>query len=109
MSGISNVTGKILSEDEHLKQSITDILTTPIGSRVMRRDYGFDFSVLAAPQNRATIMRVFIATVEAIMKWEPRITITQIISKSYVDGKMAVEIIGKKVTGETVSTKVGIG
>jgi hypothetical protein len=33
-------TRKALEGIDHLKQSIIDILTTPIGSRVMRRDYG---------------------------------------------------------------------
>ena len=31
---------KITSETEHIKQSIADILLTPIGSRLQRRDYG---------------------------------------------------------------------
>ncbi len=39
MKGMSAETGKALEGLEHLKQSITDILTTPIGSRIMRREY----------------------------------------------------------------------
>ena len=37
---MNSETGKTISGIEHLKQSIVDILTTPIGARVMRRDYG---------------------------------------------------------------------
>ena len=33
-------TGKTISEIAHIKQSIANILTTPIGSRIMRRNYG---------------------------------------------------------------------
>lgn len=40
MSGTSRLTGRVIDQDAHLTQSITDILTTPKGSRVMRRDYG---------------------------------------------------------------------
>jgi phage baseplate assembly protein W len=40
MNGMDNLTGKSLADLAHLRQSIADILTTPIGSRVMRRDYG---------------------------------------------------------------------
>ncbi|SPX13597.1 Baseplate assembly protein W [Escherichia coli] len=29
-----------LNDMEHLKQSVRDILTTPLASRVMRREYG---------------------------------------------------------------------
>ena len=38
--GMSMATGKGLDGLEHLFQSIRDILTTPVGSRVMRREYG---------------------------------------------------------------------
>lgn len=40
MIGMNAKTGKALGGVEHLKQSIRDIVTTPLGSRVMRRDYG---------------------------------------------------------------------
>ena len=40
MIGMNAKTGKALSGVDHLKQSIQDIVTTPLGSRVMRRDYG---------------------------------------------------------------------
>lgn len=40
MRGMNSETGKTISGIEHLKQSIVDILTTPVGTRVMRRDYG---------------------------------------------------------------------
>ena len=31
-------TGRAVAGLEHLRQSVADILTTPVGSRVMRRD-----------------------------------------------------------------------
>ncbi|MGL4827152.1 MAG: GPW/gp25 family protein, partial [Vibrionaceae bacterium] len=37
---MNRFTGYSISELQHIKQSIQDILTTPLGSRVMRRDYG---------------------------------------------------------------------
>lgn len=40
VQGMNRTTGKALSEDGHILQSLKDIVTTPIGSRVMRRDYG---------------------------------------------------------------------
>ena len=40
MNGINAHTGQALSGIDHLRQSIRDILTTRIGTRVMRRDYG---------------------------------------------------------------------
>ena len=42
MTGMSRFTGEKLdpNSDAHLVQSIGDILTTPLGSRVLRRSYG---------------------------------------------------------------------
>lgn len=40
MTGMDRVSGKPLADLLHLRQSITDILSTPIDSRIMRRDYG---------------------------------------------------------------------
>ncbi len=38
--GMNAATGRNLTGLDHLHQSIADILSTPIGTRVMRRDYG---------------------------------------------------------------------
>jgi Bacteriophage baseplate protein W len=40
MNGIDASTGKNISGLAHLRQSVRDILSTPIGTRVLRRDYG---------------------------------------------------------------------
>lgn len=54
MNGMDATTGKPLSGDAHLAQSVADILTTPIGSRVMRRSYGSLIpSLIDAPINAA--------------------------------------------------------
>lgn len=37
---MDRATGLAISELAHLRQSMGDILTTPIGSRVMRHEYG---------------------------------------------------------------------
>lgn len=72
-------TGKRLGAIEHLQQSITDILTTPIGSRVMRREYGSLVPALIdQADNRATQTRLFSATVSALMRWEPRLQVDKV-------------------------------
>ena len=40
MIGISETTGKHLGDLDHLRQCIKKIITTRIGTRVMRRDFG---------------------------------------------------------------------
>jgi phage baseplate assembly protein W len=37
---MSRQNGVSISELESIQQSIQDIVTTPLGSRIMRRDYG---------------------------------------------------------------------
>lgn len=79
MTGMSRITGRPLSRQEHIQQSITDILTTPIGSRIMRRDYGsLLFELIDQPGNPATTLLLMAATVGAIMTWEPRVTIESV-------------------------------
>jgi uncharacterized protein len=76
-SGMNSSTGRALTGMDHLRQSITDILTTPIGSRVMRRLYGSLIpSLIDQPDNGATRVRVYAATVDALMRWEPRLRLT---------------------------------
>lgn len=59
-------TGKKLDETAHIKQSIADILQTPKGSRVMRREYGSQlFELLDRPMNSVLIMQIAAACVMA--------------------------------------------
>ena len=79
MTGMSNGTGRTLESRQHLAQSIADVLTTPIGSRVMRRDYGSLLpELIDQPFNDATRMRLFGATALALMRWEPRIRLSRV-------------------------------
>jgi len=39
-TGMDRNTGKALSGEAHIRQSLRDIVTTPLASRVMRRAYG---------------------------------------------------------------------
>ncbi|TPG14373.1 GPW/gp25 family protein [Sphingomonas oligophenolica] len=79
MIGMSAVTGKPLSGDAHLAQSLTDLFATRIGSRVCRRDYGSLLpDLIDQAMNAAGRLRLFAATAIAIARWEPRIELTQV-------------------------------
>ena len=94
MSGMSAKTGRMISEDEHIWQSVRDILTTPIGSRLMRRDYGSEiFALIDQPQNGATKLRLMAAAVTALLRWEPRIQINSVdLGASDVGGGLTITI-----------------
>ena len=79
MPGMNATTGETLAEFDHIRQSIRDILTTPIGSRVMRREYGSMLAELIdQPLNDATLLRAYAATVMALTRWEPRVRVLRV-------------------------------
>lgn len=96
MLGMSNQTGKYLDDLEHLKQSIVDILTTPIGSRVICRDYGSNlFQLTDQPINRDLFPKIYAAVAEAIEKWEPRFKVEKITINSINEGHIILSLIGR--------------
>lgn len=99
MIGISNTTGKALSGDAHLAQSIADILTTPLGSRVMRRDYGsLLFELIDRPINGAIRMLMHAATAIALRRWEPRLQLTRVVLIGEPQtGQLTIRIEGRRV------------
>lgn len=72
-TGMDATTGRPISGDAHETQSIARILNTPIGSRVMRRDFGSLLPDLVdQPLNPALLLKVYAATALALLRWEPR-------------------------------------
>ncbi|WP_413594578.1 GPW/gp25 family protein [Citrobacter youngae] len=80
MNGVNNRTGKRLSGVAHLRQSVSDILTTPIGSRVLVRDYGSDlFSLVDNPRDDLTRLQIIAASATALTRWETRLKVTRVL------------------------------
>lgn len=72
-------TGGAIDTHPHIGQSMTDILTTRIGTRVMRREYGSLLPELVdQPFNDVVRLQVYAATVMALMRWEPRISLSRV-------------------------------
>ncbi len=91
---INRATGKNITRNEHIQQSILDILTTRLGTRVMRREYGSLLPDLVdKPSNDETLMQMMSATVIALAIWEPRITATYVnFSETTMQGVLNIEI-----------------
>jgi phage baseplate assembly protein W len=95
MKGMSRTTGKYLDDLEHLKQSIVDILTTPIGSRVMRREYGSNlFYLVDQPVNRDFLQQIYAAVAEALERWEPRLQLKKVSVDEVRDGRITLSLSG---------------
>ncbi|WP_375604600.1 GPW/gp25 family protein [Wolbachia endosymbiont of Anurida maritima] len=95
MKGMSARTGKALEGIEHLKQSIIDILTTPINSRIMRRNYGSRlFELVDKPVNRDLTLEIYAATAEALEKWERRFKLEKVKITEVKEGRVTLNLEG---------------
>jgi phage baseplate assembly protein W len=97
MRGTDSTTGKAIDGMAHLRQSIRDILTTPLGSRVMRRDYGSRlFMLVDSPLGPATRAAFTAATSAALKKWEPRFAFDSLeLATSSPSGRVTIYIKGR--------------
>ena len=96
MAGMSRTTGATLGGFDHLRQSIHDILSTPIGTRVHRRDYGSRLPRLVdRPINNSLIAEMVAATAEALDRWEPRLQLNRIVIDTVTaEGQIALSLDG---------------
>lgn len=106
--GMSATTGRRIAEIDHIRQSVRDILTTPIGSRVMRREYGSLLpELIDQPLNGATLLRAYAATVMALtprlspqgILGEPRIEVRRVQFVVGDAGQLTVDIEAVRVDG----------
>lgn len=105
MQGMNVHTGRSIADMDHLRQSITDILSTPIGSRVMRRDYGSRlFKRLDAPLTGELLAEIYADVVEALFSYEPRFEVTNVSIVSMENGHLILDVTGKYlITGEDIT------
>ena len=105
MKGMNRVTGASLSGIDHLRQSIVDVLTTPVGSRVMHRDYGSElFDVIDAPINQRTLVDIYTATAKALQRWEPRFNLTRVYVEKIALGRVHLRLEGEVVNAQLTQT-----
>jgi len=95
--GISRRTGKVLTDWAHVVQSIEDILTTRVLTRVMRREYGSETpKLIDAPMNDLSLLMFYVAAAEALDRWEPRFNLLEIY---FVDvsaaGNTSLRLVGE--------------
>ncbi|PYB93576.1 GPW/gp25 family protein [Pseudomonas fulva] len=89
-------TGAALDRFQHIAQSIEDILTTRVGTRIARREYGSLLpELIDHPQNDATRLRLYAATAMALMRWEPRIRLARVqLDNNSLDGHAELTLTG---------------
>jgi phage baseplate assembly protein W len=109
MQGMDKDTGKLINNEHHVRQSINDIITTPVNSRVMRRDYGSLLpELIDHPLNSATVLKLSAATAMAILHWEPRFKLQQIILNRSVNGSVIIEVVGT-INNQVINIESSLG
>lgn len=98
--GMNASTGASLDGLDHLRQSIRNILVTPVGSCVMRRDYGSRlFELVDQTLTPLVSAQIYAATVDALRKWEPRLRVTRVQAEATTDdleqGQLSLTIEGQ--------------
>jgi phage baseplate assembly protein W len=78
MAGMAR-TSAALDGLDHIRQSVADILSTPMGTRVGRRDYGSLVpELIDQPMTPANILRLYAATAVALTRWEDRLRLRRV-------------------------------
>ena len=110
MNGVNCRTGKRLSGEVHLRQSVSDILNTPIGSRVMVREYGSHlFELVDSPRDDLLRLRIIAATATALSRWEPRLKVSTVrVTFPADEAGCVVDIGGTNLENNTRITTGGI-
>lgn len=102
MTGMHRNGGTSMRDLAHLSQSIADILTTPLGTRLQRRTYGSLLpDLIDHPDNGTTRIRVYAATASALMRWEPRLRLSRIqLTSGPQPGKVMLDLAGEYLAPE---------
>ncbi|MUJ04991.1 phage baseplate protein [Pseudomonas aeruginosa] len=106
MIGLDRRTGQPLSGVAHLKQSIEDILTTPLGTRRMRPEYGSKLRRLVdLPVNDGWKSAVQAEVARALGRWEPRLRLERVRVVAVMGGRIDLELAGMYL-GDSVMLEV---
>lgn len=102
-NGMNRSNGEWISGFEHLKQSVQDIITTTIGTRFMRKDYGSNIPrKMGAPMNEQMLAEFRGDIAMALDSQEPRLQTTKVEVISLKAGRLGIAISGVTIDGERV-------
>lgn len=108
MIGMDRRTGQPLNGVAHLRQSIEDILTTPLGSRRMRPDYGSQLRrYIDLPVNAGWKSAVQAEVARALGRWEPRLALERVRVVAVLDGQVSLALSGRYL-GDDVLVEVNV-
>lgn len=96
MIGMDRRSGQPLSGLAHVRQSIEDILTTPLGSRRMRPEYGSKLRrFVDLPVNEGWKSAVQAEVARSLGRWEPRLKLERVRVVSVMAGQITLQLSGQ--------------
>lgn len=106
--GMDRETGRYTTDRlAHIRQSLQDIFTTALGSRLMRRHYGSQlFEMMDAPMNAAGRLRLTAALVDAASRWEPRVTLLSALIDLDSSGRVVLSYHARLLDGSELESQV---
>lgn len=96
MAGMNAITGRPLDGIGHLRQSVGVILNTPVGSRVMRREFGSRVPDLVdRPATAALLADINAEAADALGRWEPRLRLRKASARRIRNGLVEIDLAGE--------------
>jgi uncharacterized protein len=107
MTGMSRTAGAALDGIDHIRQSVQDILSTMIGTRVGRRDYGSLLpDLIDQPMTGANILRLYAATAVALSRWERRLRLRRVsLARGSAPGAAVLTIDADRTDAPTANSR----
>jgi uncharacterized protein len=94
--GINHRGGLLVARyEEKVRQSVRTILSTVKGERVMRPDFGCDIHAFVfTAMDSASLTLIKSAVREALVRWEPRIDVTEVsvVAEARAEGQLSIAI-----------------
>ena len=105
---MSRQNGVSISELESIQQSIQDIVTTPLGSRVMRRDYGSIIpDLIDQPMSDVLKVKIFSAIYTPVTRREERISIESMKVSDVYSGGLQLDLEAvHTITGQSLNLNI---
>ncbi len=103
MAGMDRNTGRLLDGRDHLIQSIGDIVSTRLDTRVLRRWYGSDLpGLIDAPIHDGAAADFVYAVADSLGRFEDRIVVSRIAFAQPAQGRMVITVEGADATGARI-------
>lgn len=80
------------AERREIIRNVQTLLTTPIGTCPLYRDFGLDVTYLDYPMDLAQNLFA-VAAMEAVERWEPRVIVTEVTFEADANGHLKAKVV----------------